>query len=116
MRVPKTRLYYVKDGMLMNAAVDVGGVPLLRQDEKAYYVEAPKERRYATPKDDEALSPIRELPASEAEVVTPGVSKETVRLQEISDGLPKSGMWRENFALGDVLGLGHPQIVAPPRA
>ena len=46
--------------------------------------------------------------------MTPGVSKETVRLQEISDGLPKSGMWRENFALGDVLGLGHPQIVAPP--
>ena len=75
LRVPKTPLYYVKDGLLFNSVVDVGGIPLIRQDEKAYYVEAPKDRQYGPRKDaeEENLSQIRELPPEEAEVVLPRV-------------------------------------------
>ena len=48
--------------------------------------------------------------------MTPKPSAEPLRFEEMSAGLPRAGMWRENFDLGDVLGLGHPQIVAPPAA
>ncbi|MEO8586085.1 MAG: VCBS repeat-containing protein [Acidobacteriota bacterium] len=120
MRVPKSKVYYVKNGLLYNAIVNLPGAPYVREDEKAYYIEtgpdkpvapAPGEKKEKTPAE---LRPIVELPASEAAVVTPGVSKETFRFEEISTGLPTAGIWRENFALGDVLGTGRPQIVAPP--
>jgi hypothetical protein len=120
MRIPKSRVYYVKDGLLYNAIVSLPGAPFVREDDKAYYVEVPTEK--PAPKkgakdsvhDTEDLKTIVELPASEAEVITPRLSKETFRFEELSDGLPKAGIWRENFALGDVLGQGRPQIVAPP--
>jgi FG-GAP-like repeat len=116
-RIPKSRIYYVKDGLLYNAIVALPGMPYVREDEKAYYIDVGPEKTPAkaegeTPPPD--LKPIFELAASEAEVVTPKTSKETFRFEEISDGLPRAGIWRENFALGDVLGQGRPQIVAPP--
>jgi hypothetical protein len=116
MRVPKSRVYYVKDGLLYNAIVSLPGAPYVREDDKAYYVEAAPERPPAAKpaNEAEALKPILEIPASQAEVVTPKTSKETLRFEEMSDGLPKAGIWRENFALGDVLAQGRPQIVAPP--
>jgi len=117
MRVPKSSVYYVKGGLLYNSIVHLPGMPYVREDEKAYYVELAPEKPLAkaggeTPAPD--LKPIFEVAASEAELVTPKVSAETFRFEEISDGLPKAGIWRENFALGDVLGQGRPQIVAPP--
>lgn len=117
MRIPKSRIYYVKNGLLYNAIVNLPGTPFVREDDKAYYIEAVPEKPPPGPKpanDEEALKPIFEVPASEAELVTPKSSKETFRFEEISDGLPKAGIWRENFALGDVLGQGRPQIVSPP--
>ena len=116
MRVPKRAPYYVKDGKLVSGIVALPGIPLLREDEKAWYIEAPPPIKFAPAKggDEESLPPIIEIPAGEAETVTPGISKETFRFEEISAGLPRSGIWRENFALGDVLGQGRPQIVAPP--
>ncbi|MGZ6988161.1 MAG: hypothetical protein ACXVH0_04295, partial [Thermoanaerobaculia bacterium] len=116
MRIPKSRIYYVKDGLLYNAIVNLPGTPYVREDDKAYYVEVVPEKP-AGPKpanEAENLKPILEIPASEAELVTPKNSKESFRFEEISEGLPKAGIWRENFALGDVLGQGRPQIVAPP--
>ncbi len=118
MRIPKGGQYYAKDGKVFLAIVNSQGFPILREDAKSYYVEAPPERKKPDPKaateTPEDLKPLVELPKSEAEVVTPKVSKDALRFEEISAGLPRSGMWRENFDLGDVLGLGHPQIVAPP--
>ncbi len=46
--------------------------------------------------------------------MTPKPWKGTFRFEEISEGLPRAGMWRENFDVGDLLGQGRPQIVAPP--
>ena len=111
--------YYEKDGLLHLAIVAGPGVPILRQDATSWIVEAPPERKKPEPKattdsDAEEGAPIIELPASETLAVTPKTSRDPLRFEEISAGLPRSGMWRENFDLGDVLGVGHPQIVAPP--
>jgi hypothetical protein len=116
MRVPKAPPYYVKDGQLFSGIVMLGGVPLVREDAGAWYVEAPPALKVVPQRSDEGenLAAILEVPADEAELVTPKVSKETLRFEEISAGLPRSGIWRENFALGDVLGQGRPQIIAPP--
>jgi hypothetical protein len=116
MRVPKRAPYYAKDGKLVSGIVALPGVPILREDEKAWYIEAPPDVKIVPEKnkDDGTLPALVEIPDDEARVLTPKTSKETFRFEEISAGLPKSGMWRENFALGDVLGLGRPQIVAPP--
>ena len=39
MRVPKSKVYYVKNGLLYNAIVNLPGAPYVREDEKAYYIE-----------------------------------------------------------------------------
>ena len=44
MRIPKSRVYYVKDGLLYNAIVALPGMPFVREDDKAYYVEAAPEK------------------------------------------------------------------------
>ena len=120
MRVPKGspgNQFYEKNGRLFLAMVSSAGIPILRQDDKAWIVEAPPEPKKRDPKAPPApedVPPVFEVPKSEAEVVTPKVSRSPLHFEEISAGLPRAGMWRENFDLGDVLGDGHPQIVAPP--
>lgn len=117
MRVPKSPPYFAKGGKLISGIVAFDGVPIVREDAAAWYVEAPPPMKLVPPKGNEAgesLTPLLEVPAEEAEVVTPKVSKDTLRFEEISAGLPRSGIWRENFALADVLGEGRPQIIAPP--
>jgi hypothetical protein len=120
LQIPKGGLgtqYYEKNGRLFLAMVSSPGVPILRQDDKSWIVAAPpepKKRDATAPPPVEDQEPMIEMPKIEAEVVTPKPSRETLRFEEISAGLPRTGMWRENFDLGDVLGEGHPQIVAPP--
>ena len=117
MRVPKGPPYYEKDGKLFSGIVQLDGIPLVREDAGAWYVEAPPAMKVVPQKGGDGggdLPPIFEVPADEATVVTPKVSKSTLRFEEISAGLPRAGIWRENFALGDVLGQGRPQIIAPP--
>jgi hypothetical protein len=119
LRIPKQPLYYEKDGRLIHSIVTGPGVPIVRQDEKAYFVLAPPDSPKPDPKkagapEPDDLKPIVELPASEAAVVTPKIWKGTFHFEEISEGLPRAGMWRENFDVGDLLGQGRPQIVVPP--
>ena len=119
LRIAKQPFYYEKDGRLFNSVVAAPGLPIVRKDERSYFVLAPPDPPKPDPKKagepaPEDLKPIVELPASEAAVVTPKIWKGTFRLEEISEGLPGAGMWRENFDVGDVLGQGRPQIVAPP--
>lgn len=119
LRIPKQLLYSEKDGLLIHSVVNVPGLPIVRQDEKAYFVLAPPDAPKPDPKkagapEPDDLKPIVELPASEAAVVTPKIWKGTFHFEEISEGLPRAGMWRENFDVGDVLGQGRPQIVVPP--
>jgi len=119
MRIPKTPLYYVKNGRLFNVIVnDKAGIALVSEDEKAYYIAAPASRKAnpnaARPDELQNLHPIVEMPADETAEVTPPASRDSFRFEEISDGLPRSGMWRQNFALGDLDGSGRPQIVSPP--
>ncbi len=120
-RIPKNRSYFVKDGMLYNAQVVGGtvGEPLVREDAEAYYVEAPEPKapvpsRKEPETSDPDLSPVREFPESEAEVVTPPRSSRRVRFEELSSGLPKTGFWRTNMAVADLDGDGGPEIVTPP--
>ena len=119
LRIPKQIMYHEKDGRLFHSVVSGPGLPIFRQDEKAYFVLAPPDAPKPDPKkagaaEPDDLEPIVELPASEAAVVTPKTWKGTFHFEEISEGLPRAGMWRENFDVGDVLGQGRPQIVAPP--
>lgn len=120
-KIPKLEnsQFYEREGRLYLAMVSGPGVPILRREADGWIVEAPRERKKPDPKapnapDAEAEPYLVEMPASESQAVTPRTSKTTFRFEEISAGLPRSGMWRENFDLGDVLGLGRPQIVAPP--
>jgi hypothetical protein len=119
LRILKQPFYYEKEGRLLNSVLAVPGLPIVRQDEKAYYVLAPPDAPKPDPKkagapEPDDLKPIIELPASEAAVVTPKIWNGTFHFEEISEGLPRAGMWRENFDVGDLLGQGRPQIVAPP--
>ena len=119
LRIPKQIMYHEKEGRLFHSVVSGPGLPIFRQDEKAYFVLAPPDAPKPDPKkagaaEPDDLEPIVELPASEAAVVTPKTWKGTFRFEEISEGLPRAGMWRENFDVGDLLGQGRPQIVAPP--
>lgn len=118
-RVPKSRSVYVKDGAVYHRFVTPGlGVPLVREDEGAYYVEAPPEKKAGDdPEVDPTianLAPILEFPESEAEVVAPPVSSRQIRLEERSEGLPKAGFWRTNLDVADLDGDGTPEIVTPP--
>ena len=119
LRIPKQIMYHEKEGRLFHSVVSGPGLPIFRQDEKAYFVLAPPDAPKPDPKkagaaEPDDLKPIVELPASEAAVVTPKTWKGTFHFEEISEGLPRAGMWRENFDVGDLLGQGRPQIVAPP--
>lgn len=125
-KVPKGPPLYEKNGHLFSGIVSgATGIPIVRQDAGFYYLEAVPE---PTPEELEAkakadaaaaakesmLPPIVELPKEEAEVVAPQISKKKIRLVENSAGLPRAGIWRDNFALEDLDGDGRPEIVAPP--
>jgi hypothetical protein len=120
-RIPKSPIYYVVKGELINALLhNKTGVPLVKEDDEAYYVDAPPEAKpapptpAATPLEEEKLKPILSLPAAESETVTPGPSKVKLKLEEFSEGLPTVGFWRENLALADLDGDGRLEIVSPP--
>lgn len=124
LKIEKNPTVYERDGLIYNAIVPRGklpGSPIVRQDEKYYYVAAPE--RKVSPRDlvpDDPLQgelvgivPVAE---QEGEVVTPKIGKTALRFEEMSTGLPTTGMWRENIAVADLDGDGRPEIVAPsPR-
>ncbi|HKC24695.1 MAG TPA: VCBS repeat-containing protein [Thermoanaerobaculia bacterium] len=119
-RIEKAPIYNAVRGRLYNAAVHGGGIPILREDDKAYYVAVPEEaspealKTAAARQDAVSMPTIIDIPADEAEVVAPKRSASKLVFEDFSDGLPTSGMWRETFALGDLDGDGKPEIVAPP--
>ncbi len=118
-RIPKSQAVYLKDGQVYHRVAAKGlGIPLVREDAEAYYVEAPPEKKPVEPGEDEVEDPnlaeILEYPASEGEVVAPPATARRVRFEERSEGLPKNGFWRTNMDLADLDGDGMPEIVTPP--
>ena len=123
LRVPKDPTLVERDGSLFSANVPTQtGVPIVRQDAENFYVAAPTpptpeeiaKKRAEKEAADAALPQILELPKEEAEIVTPKISKKKILLESHSAGLPKGGIWRENFALADIDGDGRPEIISPP--
>ena len=110
--------YYEKDGRSSSRSSRPGSRSCARTRRRSSSRRRPRgrsrsrrRRRTRTPED---LHPLVEMPASETAVSRRRPRRNGLRFEEISAGLPRSGMWRENFDVGDILGLGHPQIVAPP--
>ncbi len=117
--VPKALPYVARDGKVFNTRLNLPGFPIIKEDDQYWYIAAvepklksPEERKK---EEEEAnLPPIIDIPASEAEVITPRISKIRLHLKEMSEGLPVSGQWRRNFVLADLLGDGHLEIASPP--
>lgn len=119
-RIPKSNSVFLKDGEVHHRfALSRLGIPLVREDAEAYYVEAAPERKPGAKPEEQPsvaadLRGILEFPASEGEVVKPPVSPRRIRFEERSEGLPKSGFWRTNFDVADLDGDGKLEIVTPP--
>jgi len=47
--------------------------------------------------------------------LTPPAADKTINFKESSNGLPKSGSWRNSLAVADMNGDGFPDIIAPPE-
>lgn len=122
-KVRKEAPFYDALGRLFNAVIpDREGIPIVKQDADYYYIAAPPEppapapTPEASPTPDPGLKPIVAIPTEELEAVAPAASARKLRLQELSEGLPVSGFWRENFDLVDVDGDRRLEIVTtPPR-
>lgn len=110
------RVWYRDGNRIINRALRA---EIEKEDEKYYYV-----RRYrAHPNDDVkglysdpqhaiGTAPVEPPPP---QLKTPGVEERLV-FQPIADGLPRSGQWRNGFALADMNGDGHLDLVhGPPR-
>lgn len=121
-RIPKNPALYVVRGRLYFAGLAASkGIPLVREDADAYYVEVKAEKPVApqaspTPAAEslEGLKPIVEVPEEEAVEIVPPTSSVRIRFEEISHGLPNAGIWRDNFDVKDLDGDGRPEIVTPP--
>ena len=121
-RIPKNPSLRVVDGKLRHTQLNprMFTLDLVREDEGFYYVAAPEEVPEKPSVDEEAVAEglrrIVEIDPLEYEVVTPSLSKVQLRLEEKSEGLPTSGIWRSNMAVADLDGDGRPEIVTtPPR-
>ena len=121
-RIPKGPTLRVVGNKLQHSLLNpkMFSVELVREDEKYYYVaapdDAPRKARARDNKPPDDLRPIFEVPESEYEVVTPKVSRNRLRFEEKSEGLPRSGFWRSNMEVADLDGDGTPEIVTtPPR-
>ena len=120
-RIPKHPTFRVVNGELRNMVLgyEIRGIPLVREDEGFYYVEAPKPAGPAAataeaPSEDLQLQRIVEYPPAEYEAATPARSPKKLRLEENSEGLPKSGFWRNNMAIADLEGDGRLELITPP--
>lgn len=125
-RIPKSPSLFVRQGRLYSGvAIVPGGFELVREDKDAYYIPGtpPSSATSAAPRSTPAASAtgeepnlpqILDIPAEEAEVVTPLFASKKLHLEEASLGLPETGMWRENFSVADLDGDKRPEIVTPP--
>jgi hypothetical protein len=119
-RVPKSATLRAEGGKLRHTLLNPAmfTLDLVKEDEKYYYVDAPDEertqRKAAVEEVPEGLAPIADVPAIEYEVVNPKVSRQKVRFEEKSEGLPTAGFWRANMQVADLDGDGSPEIVTPP--
>lgn len=119
-RIPRSETLRAEGGKLRHTLLNPAmfSLDLVREDEKYYYVDAPRDaaraRKTEVEEAPEGLEPIVEVPPGEYEVVTPKTSRTRLRFEEKSKGLPTAGFWRANMVVADLDGDGSPEIVAPP--
>jgi hypothetical protein len=114
--------HYVERGVLRVAYMNERfTMPVLKEDDAAWYIAAVPEAVNRTPEETEATRERAEkaanrpeIPAAELEEVLPPVSAVRLGLQEISEGLPTAGFWRQNFTIADIDGDGRFEIITPP--
>jgi VCBS repeat protein len=112
-RIPKNRAVRINQNTVRN----FWGFPLdvVSEDDQCYYYKsykpivtpgtAPKPRVAA----DEKRKILRSYRAKT-------LTSDRLRFSAFGNGLPSSGQWREGFAIADMNGEGHPDLVlAPPR-
>ena len=113
--------YFAEKGVLRSKVLHSRySLPIIKEDAEAWYIALPVQTK--TPEEvaeirerkAKAATAMPEIPAEELEEVTPRVSPVRLRLQELSSGLPTAGFWRQNFAVADLEGDGHLEIVTPP--
>ncbi len=113
--------YFAEKGVLRSKVLHSRySLPIIKEDAEAWYIAVPVETLTKTElqavreRKENAATAMPEIPAEELEEVTPRVSPVRLRLQELSAGLPTAGYWRQNFAVADLEGDGHLEIVTPP--
>ena len=90
------------------------GMPIrvVRMDEEWVYYKV--FRVDNSPEPPRAKSPAEELAAVEPSYRSEAGTSSLLTFQPFDAGLPRAGQWRQGFAVGDVNGDGHLDIVHPP--
>ena len=113
-RVPKTEGVRVDERTVRGAF----GIPLdvVEEDDRFYYVRRYPESAQPSPSRSDARH-VQRGPAKKTESAVPDViASHRLHFVPFGKGLPGSGQWRDGFAIADMNGDGHPDLVhGPPR-
>ena len=88
---------------------EIAAAKAAREKSNEQFLEERKKRQRAREGD---TTP--ELTEKDFETLTPARGAEAVRFEKAGKGLPESGQYRQSFAVADLDGDGHLDIIAPP--
>jgi FG-GAP-like repeat len=125
-RYPKNEYIKVDANHIRHPLMPGVTVEFFKEDANYYYVKTPKYSRKEAAslakesekeKEDKKIQWMERYGVKPEDFVSiePPRTSVSFRLEKVADpGLPPDGMWRANFALADMNGDGHLDIVSPP--